>query len=597
MSRPGRRELLPIAALAVASVAAALVFPGSGSASHGPLVRVAAVAIPLIWSALLLYIPARLAGSWMWRQVHQSAPGARDRFGLVIVLVLAVGLTLWGLEWGTVGDDWAPDELRPNIVRDALSQRFAGGWHDKYPAMHYMVLGLPLAAFEWAGTLSAVAASALDLFVAQYIVVRLVSVLMGLGALIAAYLCAVEMAGARRAVMAPLVLALSPLYVFYGKLANLDVPALCWFGWALLGFIRVRRHGRPRDYVLLGVTAAAAVATKDQSYASLAFLVPAVLWFTITRQPDGPWWRRSVMALGDRRLLAGLAATVLASLVFHNVVFNPRGFAEHLSVLAAFNDIAIVPRTAAGAWEMTWRTVDLWRMSMGLPLFGLAVWGVLRAWSRPDRRWWLWLLLVPLSFHVTFTCVTFFVCDRYLFTGLFVLALFAGATLGDMLNATRHRGLALGVAGAALCLSLPYAASVNVMMNLDARKAARDWVQRQAPDGSVVGLVGRYVPYFPPPLRAVAIESSADAAAARPAFIVVNARFAARFQRMRSPAGRELMRDLRAGSLGYARCMDYRAPLPFWAWLQYEPSFRRGGESWWTNLDKVNPEMLVYCRE
>jgi hypothetical protein len=135
------------------------------------------------------------------------------------------------------------------------------------------------------------------------------------------------------------------------------------------------------------------------------------------------------------------------------------------------------------------------------------------------------------------------------------------------------------------------------MMNLDARQAARAWVQQQAPDGSVVGLVGRYVPYLPPPLRPATIESSADVAAVRPAFIIVNARFAARFQRMRSPAGRELMRDLRAGALGYSESLDYRAPLPFWALLQYEPSFRRGGESWWTNLDKVNPEVLVYRRD
>ncbi|MDO8836587.1 MAG: hypothetical protein Q7V01_13380, partial [Vicinamibacterales bacterium] len=273
------------------------------------------------------------------------------------------------------------------------------------------------------------------------------------------------------------------------------------------------------------------------------------------------------------------------------------GFAEHLRVLSAFNDIAIVPRTAAGAWEMTWRTVDLWRMSMGVPFFGLAAWGIVRAWAQPERRWWLWLLLVPVSFHVTFTWVTFFVCDRYLFTGVFVLALFAGATLGDLLDATRHRRAAVGMAVVAVCLSLPYAASVNVMMNLDARKAARAWVQQQAPGGSVVGLVGRYVPYLPPPLHAATIESSADAAALRPAFIIVNARFAARFQRMRSPAGRELMRDLRSGALAYRPCMDYRAPLPAWALLQYEPSFRRGGEAWWTNLDKVNPEVLVYCRD
>jgi hypothetical protein len=30
--------------------------------------------------------------------------------------------------------------------------------------------------------------------------------------------------------------------------------------------------------------------------------------------------------------------------------------------------------------------------------------------------------------------------------------------------------------------------------------------------------------------------------------------------------------------------------------LQYDPVFRRGEESWWTNLDKINPEMVIYRR-
>ena len=597
MSSPGRHELVAVLALALLSVAAVLVLPGAGPSGHGRLVGLTALAVPVIWAALLLYVPVRLVGFWMWQQVRKTTPGARERACLITVMVLAAGLTLWGLEWGLLGDDWAPDELRPTIVRDALSQRFAGGWHDKYPALHYMVLGLPLAAFEFAESIPAVTADAFQMFVAQYVVVRLISVLMGLGALAAAYLCAVEMIGARRGVMAPLVLALTPLYVFYGKTANLDAPALCGFGWTLVGFIRIRRYGRRRDYMLLGVAAAAAVATKDQSYASLALLVPAVFGFAVSHQPAGPWWRRAMTALVDRGLLAGLAATVLASLAFHNVFLNPAGFTEHIRVLSEFNDIAIVPRTAAGAWELTWRTADLWRMSMGWPFFALAAWGVARAWSQPARRWWLWLLLVPASFHITFTWVTFFVCDRYLFTGVFVLALFAGATLADLLDATRWHRAAWGTAAAALCVSLPYAASVNVMMNLDARKTARDWVRSQAPGDAVVGLVGRYVPYVPPPLRATTIESSADVAAVRPDFIIVNARFAARFQRMRSPAGRDLMRDLRAGTLGYRESLNYRAPLPFWALLQYEPSFRRGGEAWWTNLDKINPEVLVYRRD
>jgi 4-amino-4-deoxy-L-arabinose transferase-like glycosyltransferase len=109
--------------------------------------------------------------------------------------------------------------------------------------MHYMVLGLPLSAFEFAERIPALAPDPLDGYMAQSIVTRLVSTLMGLGALAAAFVCAAEVFGARRAVMAPLALLLTPLFVFYGKLANLDTPALCWFAWALVGFVLILRGG------------------------------------------------------------------------------------------------------------------------------------------------------------------------------------------------------------------------------------------------------------------------------------------------------------------------------------------------------------------
>jgi len=204
---------------------------------------------------------------------------------------------------------------------------------------------------------------------------------------------------------------------------------------------------------------------------------------------------------------------------------------------------------------------------------------------------------VPLSFHLTFTCVTFFVCDRYVFGGVFVLALFAGAALGDLIGATRWHGTARAVAAAAVVISLPYAASINVMMDADARNAARAFVRGKTAGDEVVGLVGRYTPHMAPPLRMVVLESAADVVASRPAYIIVNARYAERFRNMRSPAGRDLISALRRESFGYRVVLAYRAPLPFWALLQYEPSFAPGGEAWWTNLDKINPEVVVFERK
>jgi hypothetical protein len=261
-------------------------------------------------------------------------------------------------------------------------------------------------------------------------------------------------------------------------------------------------------------------------------------------------------------------------------------------------DLAIVPRTAGGYLELTGLTLTLFRWSLGWPLFVLSAAGVAGALVRRERRQWLWLLVVPLSFHLCFTWVTLYVNDRYLFGGIFVLALFAGAVCADALGAVRWPAVTRLAAAAAFIYALAYASSINVMMSLDARRAVKGWVAAATGEQSVVGLVGRsYMPRIEPPARVVVVEPSAQAVLqASPELVVMNARFARRFEQARAPEGRALLRALEDGSLGYEEAFRYRARVPVWAVLQHEAPFRGRAESPLTNLDKVNPEMVVYRR-
>jgi hypothetical protein len=231
-------------------------------------------------------------------------------------------------------------------------------------------------------------------------------------------------------------------------------------------------------------------------------------------------------------------------------------------------------------------------------MFVLAAFGVAGAFARPERRRWLWLLVVPLSFHLSFTWVTLYVNDRYLFGGVFVLALFAGAACADAFGAVRWRRAARLAAAAAFVYALLYASSINVMMSLDARRAVKAWVAARTGARSLVGLVGRsYLPRIEPPARVVVVEPSPESVLqALPDILVMNARFAARFEQARAPEGRALLRALEDGSLGYDEAFRYRARIPAWAVLQYEAPFLGTTESPLTNLDKINPEMVVYRR-
>jgi hypothetical protein len=211
----------------------------------------------------------------------------------------------------------------------------------------------------------------------------------------------------------------------------------------------------------------------------------------------------------------------------HNALFNWRGVIDHFRLLSTLGDLAIVPRTLGGYLEMTAMTATLYRFALGWPLLVLALLGVITAARRPERRWWLWMLLVPVSFHLTFTFVTLYVNDRYLFGGLFVLSLFAGSAMADLFEAKRWPlAVRFAIAGA-LTYSLLMAASVNVMMNLDSRRQVRAWLDVNAPEGAGVGLVGMYGPSPEQSVRGLPLRATvAEIQQWQPDYIAINARFA-----------------------------------------------------------------------
>ena len=336
-----RAEVFAASVLAVVSVAAVWAVPR-------PMPAALALAIPVAWAGLFLYLPFRVAAWWAWREVARAAPQPEHRRALTLVLLLAFGLLIWGLDWGLTDSSWAADELRPDWVRDVLHQGFSSGWHDKYPWLHYAVLAIPVSAFELADRCGILPVGSVASWAGQLALMRVVSVLMALGTLMGAYLCGVELVGPRRGVLGPLALLLTPLFVYYGKMANLDMPALCWFAWAMVAFLRIRRTGQLRDYVWLGVAAAASVATKDQAYANLALVAAAAVAINAQQHGGPAWWAKLGRAMTDRRVWAAAAAAALASVILHNMVFNFTGFVLHIRLLSTLGDLAIVPRTAGG---------------------------------------------------------------------------------------------------------------------------------------------------------------------------------------------------------------------------------------------------------
>ena len=201
------------------------------------------------------------------------------------VLWAVIGLSLilnatgawWGVfEGATVS--WAGDELSPRMLYRALSMKFSGGWHERYPPLHFYALTaaygpiIALHVFDiidlGTGTASAI----------LFLIGRSINIGLSLGILLALYGCARELKLSQSAgVIACLFLALSVPFVFYSKTLNVEVPYVFWFVVSIWFFLRALEHHGLADHLLFAVTATLAVSTKDQAYGLYALTVP-YLW-------------------------------------------------------------------------------------------------------------------------------------------------------------------------------------------------------------------------------------------------------------------------------------------------------------------------------
>lgn len=229
----------------------------------------------------------------------------RDR---LLLTVVTLPLLLCGFHWGlpcAVNTDttnpWGYDEvapMQPLIEAHGLFTRSRS--YLAYPLFHYMVLtgaNAPYLGYQYlTGSLRPAASYPYGMsdpvatLRALTIIDRAVSVLMALGGVWIIFALGQLLFDRRTAWWAAILTALVPLFVFYGKLSNLDVPYMFWTLLAVLYVAKILSAptARVSHHVLLGVVAALATATKDQALGYLV-LYPWLLVIVAWRRaaPDG----------------------------------------------------------------------------------------------------------------------------------------------------------------------------------------------------------------------------------------------------------------------------------------------------------------------
>ena len=508
-------------------------------------------------------------------------------------MALCAALYAWPLDWGLPSEyGWAPDEVTPAAVLEGLGQRFANGWHAKYPPFHHAVLAAAYA--PWLRS-APEARRHHVLFRAG----RIVSLLMAAGTVVLVYLCGRELFDHLPALFAALVAGLSAPFTYYAKLANLDVPYLFWFSAALLAYLRLLRGHRRRHYVALAACAAAAIATKDQAYGLFVLTAPFVVW-ALHRHRQAAGAPRSVWAtLGDRRLAAAALTAAGALIVLDNIWMNPGGFAAHVALImgSASRDFRMFDRSAGGLAALAAATVRALVFTLGMPAAATAAAGLVLAVARWRENRRLLATLVPgLSYWLGFVAVVLYLYDRFVLPIAIVLALFAGKALAEALARRGWALLPLAAAGVVVAASALRALSVDVLLARDSRYAVEQWLREHAPPPAVVAAVGplEYLPRLDG-LQWRRLGPSLDRLQrVDPDVVVVNADFARRAAEGGGDAA--LYAALAGGRAGYrlALAQPASSTLPFLDLATFRSEDPARVHS---NLDKVGPEILVYARE
>ena len=522
-----------------------------------------------------------------------------NRLALGLLLVLSLGLNAWAIDWGLPSPSgWAPDELLPSAVLEGMSRHFGGGWHDKYPPFHYYLLSVLYAPVLMADGLRPGAPVPPEAYHRLFLIGRGLSLLMAAGTLVLVYRCGRELGDGRAGLLAAAITALMAPFVFYAKLANLEVPYLFWWALSLLFLLKVLERHRRRDYLLLAATAVLAVTTKDQAYGLYVLTVPLVAWarYRHDRRERGTG-RPAHALLNADTLLAGVVAAALF-LAIHNLAGNPEGFRAHLALITgrASRDFREFSNDLGGHAALLASTLRHLAFTLGPPGFVVGLLGLGEAARRREGRW-LVLLVPAVSFYVCFLSVVLYVYDRFALPLAMVTALFAGRWLSQRWNGRGWTGAtARGAAVVAIVYGLTRAVGLDLSMTNDARYAAEDWLRTNAGAG-LVGAIGP--PEYLPRLLGLNARPIGPAIARiealRPEYVVLNADYAARADD--ASAERALYVGLDAGALGYKEAGRYRYHPP-WPLLDTALLVERTGrEPMRTNLGKVNPEVVVYRRD
>jgi len=408
-----------------------------------------------------------------------AARGHAWPIGLGVLLLLALGLRLWGIDHG-LPFVYNADE-NAHFVPRAIGM-FGHSYNPDYfinpPAYTYL---LHVAFFLRFGDRSGVG----DAFAADpgtaFVLARSVAAVLGTVAVGLLAWAGARLLERRTALVAAALLALAFLPVHYSHLALNDVPTLAPLCLALVGVGGVLARGRPLDFALAGAGLGLACATKYTGGIVLLSLLAAGAFAPVP----------------GRRRVAGLAlAAVLAFVAF--AIANPYALLDFGAFRDGLNEQSSASNDGGGKLGLInenglgyYVSTLTWGLGWipALAAVGGAILLALRDWRRA-------LVLIPpvLVFLVFMGSQDRFFARWLLpvYPYLCLLAAHGGVSAANWLGERLPRRPAsvwAGVAAGVVLCAQGAVFSVHNAQTLarqDTRGVARDWMQRNVPEGAKV---------------------------------------------------------------------------------------------------------------
>lgn len=292
---------------------------------------------------------------------------------------------------------------------------------------------------------------------------------------------------------AALLLIFSPLYNAGSHLNTCDVPSAFFATLCLLFVARLVDEESTGDYVLAGVAAGLAAASKYP--AGVVAVAIIAVWIR---------WRIARRDVRLGLLWAGLAAiAVFVAVMPSLVVFPQAAFLGNRGMLFGAHQygqggwLGVTPRSNSGFYGC--QILE----SFGWPALVFGLGGLLFWTRREDRHRWLWLTPYPLIFLALITAMSM-VVKRNLYPVLPILAVFLGLGIASWRDRRREtkvpRALQAGLTALLFlsCLVLPAWSTLQADVALarpTTREEAAAWIRANVPPGASI-MKESYTPDF-----------------------------------------------------------------------------------------------------